>query len=136
MILQLMKLIFVTQHYFSQLNIIVMEKHQTVKENKEDTANALKQKTNQDFNGKKPIPNDPDLKKETPETEVPGIGDDKPKNPGEIIGENDKKGGSTEEYKPDAPITDEPINPRPDEGIEGDSDAPTIINKEEDGKVF
>lgn len=113
-----------------------MEKRQTLTENKEDTSNALKQKTNQDFNGKKPIPNDPDLKKEHPETEVPGIGDDKKKNPGEIIGENDKKGGSTEEYKPEPPITDEPINPLPDEGIEGDSDAPAIVNNQNDDKVF
>lgn len=113
-----------------------MEKHQTNKEIKEDTVNALKQKTNQDFNGKKPLSNDPDLKEKTPETEVPGIGDDKKKNPGEIIGENDKKAGSEEEYKPEAPVTDEPINPRPEEGIDGDSDASAIINKEDDTKVF
>ena len=63
-----------------------MEKRQTVNESREDTANALKKKTNQDFNGKKPLPNDPDMKKETPEseapeTETPGIGDDKKKDP-------------------------------------------------------
>ena len=113
-----------------------MEKHQTVNENKEDTANALKQKTNQDFNGKKPLPNDPDMKKETPETEVPGIGDDKKKNPGEIIGENEKRGGSPDKYKPEPPVEDQPLNPKPDEIIEGDSDAPTIVNKEDDDKVF
>ena len=113
-----------------------MEKRQTTTENKIDTANALKQKTNQDFNGKKPIPNDPDLKKETPETEVPGIGDDKKKNPGEIIGEKEKKEGGTEEYKPEPPVADQPLNPKPDEIIEGDSDAPTIVNKQDDGKVF
>ena len=112
-----------------------MEKNQTTKENEEDTANALKQKTNQDFNSKKPLSNDPDLKEEKPETEVPGIGDDKKKNPGEIIGENEKRGGANEKYKPEPPIEDEPINPLPDEGIEGDSDAPTIVTKE-DGKVF
>ncbi|QNA46333.1 hypothetical protein [Lacibacter sediminis] len=113
-----------------------MEKRQTVSENTQDTANALKQKTNQDFNGKKPLPNDPDLKEKTPETEVPGIGDDKKKIPGEVIGENEKKGSTTEEHKPEPPSVDEPINPLPDEVIEGDSSAPTIINKQDDGKVF
>ncbi len=113
-----------------------MEKHQTTNEINEDTANALKQKTNQDFNGKKPIPNDPELKEEAPETEVPGIGDDKKKNPGEIVGEDEERSSTTEEYKPEPPAEDEPINPLTDETIQGDSDTPTIINKENDNKVF
>jgi hypothetical protein len=113
-----------------------MEKNQTDKEIKKDTEEALKKKTNQDFNGKKPLPNDPDLKKDTPQTEVPGIGDDKKKNPGEIIGNDGQTKGSTEQNKPQAPSTDKPLNPLPDETIAGDSDAPTIVNKEDDGKVF
>ena len=112
-----------------------MEKNQTFNENKEDTANALKQKTNQDFNGKKPAPNDPALKEEAPETEVPGIGDDKKKNPGEIVGEDKNRSGVTEEYKPETPAEEEPLNPLPDEAVEGDSDAPAIIKKE-DKQVF
>ena len=113
-----------------------MEKHQTINENKEDTANALKQKTNQDFNGKKPIPNDPSLKEEGTETEVPGIGDDKKKNPGEIIMEDEKRSPSTDQHKPEPPVEEEPLNPKPTQGIEGDSDAQQLVNKEEDGKVF
>lgn len=114
-----------------------MEKRQTVNESKEDTAKALKQKTNQDFNGKKPLPNDPDMKKDTPPTEVPGIGDDKKKNPGEIIGEDGKTKEGNDQYKPEPPTGDEPLNPVPDEEvIEGDSDAPRILNNENDGKVF
>lgn len=111
-----------------------MKKIQTQKEINEDTANALKQKTNQDFNGRKPLPGDPDLKEETPETELPGIGDDKKKKPGEIIGENEKRGGA-KKNKPEPPIEDEPLNPLPEKGIEGDSDAPTVVHKG-DGKVF
>ena len=111
-----------------------MEKHQTINENKEDTANALKQKTNQDFNGKKPIPNDPSLKEEKPETEVPGIGDDKKKDSGEIIMEDEER-NDTDEYKTETPIEEEPLNPKPQQGIEGDSDAQQVVNKD-DNKVF
>lgn len=116
-----------------------MEKRQTVNESREDTANALKQKTNQDFNGKKPDPNNPNMKKETPETETPGIGDDQKKDPipDEIIGEDGKRKEGNDQYKPEPVTGDEPINPQPDEVVEGDSDAPTpIVNKENDGKVF
>lgn len=121
-----------------------MEKRQTANESKEDTAKALKQKTNQDFNGKKPLPNDPDMKKETPEseapeTETPGIGDDKKKDPmpDEIIGEDKKRGSTDEQYKPEPVTEDKPLNSQPDEVVEGDSDAPSpIINKQDDGKVF
>ncbi len=118
---------------------MIMEKNQTVNESKEDTANALKKKTNQDFNGKKPLPNDPNMKKETPETETPGIGDDQKKDPipGEIIGEDKKRGSTDEQYKPEPVTEDKPLNSQPDEVVEGDSDAPTpIVNKENDGKVF
>ena len=112
-----------------------MEKRQTTNENKEDTANALKQKTNQDFNGKKPIPNDPSLQEEETQTEVPGIGDDKKKNPGEIVMDKKEENKSTGEYKPESPAEEEPLNPKPKEGIEGDSDAEQVINKD-DAKVF
>jgi hypothetical protein len=112
-----------------------MDKRQTINENKEETAKALKQKTNQDFNGKKPLPNDPDLKKETPEPEVPGIEGKKNKT-GSAVGNDGKIKDSSEDYKPEPPTTDTPLNPLPDETIAGDSDAPTIVNKENDGKVF
>ena len=112
-----------------------MDKRQTIKENKEETEKALKQKTNQDFNGKKPLPNDPDLKKEKPEPEVPGIEGDKQKSP-TTTGDDGKPKGTTEEYNPEPPTTEKPLNPLPDETIAGDSDAPTILNKEDDGKVF
>lgn len=129
-----MKARFVRHHYCKQLNTTIMDKRQTIAENKEDTAKSLQQKTNQDFNGKKPLPNDPALK-ETPEPEVPG-NDDKKKKTGETVGESDKTKGSSEEYKPEPPTSEKPLNPLPDETIAGDSDAPTIVNKEDDGKVF
>lgn len=114
-----------------------MDKRQTINENKAETEKALKQKTNQDFNGKKPLPNDPDLKKEHPEPEVPGLEGDKKKKPAETTtGDDGKTKGSVEEFKPEPPSTDTPLNPKPDETIAGDSDAPTIVNKENDGKVY
>lgn len=113
-----------------------MDKRETITENKEETEKALKQKTNQDFNGKKPLPNDPDLKKEKPEPEVPGI-EDKKKNSTSGVDEKQKTKGSSEEYKPEQPdTTDKPLNEKPDETVAGDSDAPTILNKQDDGKVF
>lgn len=109
-----------------------MEKHQTSNEIAEDTSNALKQKTNQDFNGKKPDSNDPDLKEktETPETEVPGIGDDQPTESGVITMEDEER-NDTDEYKTEEPIEDEPLNPKPQSGIEGDSDAEQVVNRDE-----
>jgi hypothetical protein len=112
-----------------------MEQHQTDKEIKKDTEEALKKKTNQDFNGKKPLPNDPDLKKENPEPEVPGNGDDKKKKT-EVTEDDGQTKGTTEQNKPGTQSTDKPLNSLPDETIAGDSDAPTIVNKEDDGKVF
>jgi hypothetical protein len=108
-----------------------MEKHQTNKEVEQDTSKALKQKTNQDFNGKKPSASDPNLNadkddEEKPETETPGIGDDQPTDSEKItMGTKEKK---EQPYKPEAPVEDEPITKKPAEVI-GDDDAPAIVNE-------
>lgn len=115
-----------------------MEKHQTNKEVQQDTSKALKQKTNQDFNGRQPLKDmnlnaqeeleekqDKD-EEEKPETETPGIGDDQ-QTDSERITMAAKEPNDQQQYKPDAPVEDEPVTKKPAEQI-GDADAPAIVN--------
>ena len=111
-----------------------MEKHQTIKENMEDTANALNQKTNQDFNGKRPSTSDADLKEEAPDTETPGIGDEQKKYSGEIIMEDEER-NDTDEYKTETPLEEEPVNQKAEQNVADDSDTPSKAKKDV-GNVF
>jgi hypothetical protein len=116
-----------------------MEKHQTSKEVQQDTSKALKQKTNQDFNGRQPLKDmnlnaqeeleekqDKD-EEEEPETETPGIGDDQ-QTDSEKITMAAKERKEQQPYKPEAPVEEEPVTKKPEE-IKGDDDAPAIVNE-------
>ncbi len=48
-----------------------MDKNQNNQTNPNKTGNLTDEKTNEDFNNKKPLPNDPELKMPKPETEFP-----------------------------------------------------------------
>ena len=110
-----------------------MEKNQVDERSHTTTDTESKQNPNEEFNGKQTATNEPEVKKEDKETEVPGIGDDNEIESDEItMGSQDI--ANKEEDKEEA-SEEEPINGKPDERKIGDSDAAPVVNRTENEVV-